>query len=202
MSKFCISSHRGGVSSHMNVTSETWKLQKAVKTFRNRQQWQMRCLFAHIRTISLEKDDVGRRKFNSRKEGVRGCRGKWRMKREEDLIKTRHIPFVGGESLRLPSAQRAWAETFEQRSPERKSSPSCPASHGGSCPRRRLSPRLPTCPRRAERTSCSGAPEQPIHHGSLTGSRSGRLLCYTAESQRENLRGVCLAESTQRGFWV
>lgn len=120
------------------------------------------------------------------------------MKREEDLIKTRHIPFVGGEFYSYPRLSEPGLKLSSSGAPERKSSPSCrlltvAAAH------RRLSPLLPSYPRRAERTSatCSGAPEQLIHHGSLTGSRSGRLLCYT---QRENLRGLCLQSSHKEGF--
>lgn len=83
------------------------------------------------------------------------------MKREEDLIKTRGIPFVGGEVLHLPSAQQAWAETLEQQSPERKSSPSCQL-HLVPAALRRIPPLLPTCPHRAGRISMTFSGRFPM----------------------------------------
>lgn len=105
----------------------------------------------------------------------------------------------------LPWAQRAWAQTFEQRSPERKSSPSCRllTVAAARCPETpSASPPPALAEPRGRPRPAAARLEQLIHHGSLTGSRSGRLLCYTAESQRENLRGLCLQSSLKRGFWV
>lgn len=132
----------------------------------------------------------------------RGSEGaEWRMKREEDLIKTRRIPFVGGEFYIYSQLSEPGLKLSGQQSPERKSSPSCRLL-AVPVARRRISPFLPTCPHRAERISMtfSAAPEQLIHDGSLTRSRSGRLLCYTAESQSEAERFV-LIEFTQRVFF-
>lgn len=150
----------------------------------------------------LGKDDVGRSKFNSRKEGVRGLQREAKNEKGGGSDKDPTYSLCGRGVLHRPSARRAEAETLEQQSPERKSSPSCwllmvPAA----C--RRISPLLPTCPHRAERISMtfSAAPEQLIHDGSLPRSRSGGLLSYTAESQRE-AEGFVLVEFTHRVFWV
>lgn len=120
------------------------------------------------------------------------------MKREEDLIKTRHIPFVGGEFYSYPRLSEPGLKLSSSGARRERAPPPAGFSRwqlpaGDSL---RFSPPALA---RAERTSatCSGAPEQLIHHGSLTGSRSGRLLCYT---QREKLRGLCLRSSLKEGF--
>lgn len=85
----------------------------------------------------LGKDDVGSSKFNSRKEGVRGCRVKNEKGGGSDKDPTYSL--CGRGVLHLLSAQRTWAETFRAAEPGEKELPLLPASRGASCPPENLS---------------------------------------------------------------
>lgn len=140
MSKFCISSHRGGVyegfTEMWHQRSENYK--RLIKLFKPTVT-NDEVLVCPYKNYFLGKDDVGRSKFNSRKEGVRGCRGKRRMKREEDLIKTPTYSLCGRGVLHFPSAQRlGW--NFRAAEPGEKELPLLPASYGAIHPPETLSP--------------------------------------------------------------